>query len=236
VAEQIQQPKPFNEQERQIISYIESEWFLKGSKPTPETLSSKFGMTSRAIGEFLNRVEVKKSIEARGIPPIEANDLSPEQIRLINEMLNVSDTRSERKKLADAGISAAKWAGWKQDPKVREYIRTRSESILGDAIPDAHLALVERVRTGDISALKFYYEMTGRYTGQNANLDPKVLLTRVFDIIAKHVTNPIVLQAIATEFQIMAGLDQAANMNTRTPVAGEIVQGSTVQDSPVARF
>jgi hypothetical protein len=192
-------------------------------------------MTSKALLTFLERPEVRQSLNSRGIPHIEGRDLTAEQITVINTILNLHDTRSERKKLADAGISARTWDGWKKDPKVREYMRTRTEDILNGAIPDAHLALVDRVRSGDMGALKFYYEMTGRYTGQNAQLDPKVLLTKVFDIIAKHVQNPIVLQAIATEFQLLAGLDQTANLNTRAPVAGEVV-GVENTPNPVARF
>lgn len=213
-----------NELERQIIGYCESNWFLRGSLPTPETLSGKFGKTSKWVGEFLQKEEVKSSFTARGIPTIEGRDLSAEQITAINTILNLSDTRSERKKLADLEITARTWEGWKKDPRVREYMRARSEDILNGAIPEAHLALVDRVRTGDISALKFYYEMTGRYTGQQAGMDPKVLLGRVFDIITKHVQNPIVLEAIAADFKVLAGLDAAANMNNvQAPVAGEVI-------------
>jgi hypothetical protein len=229
------QPKAFTELERQIIGFCESEWFLKGSKPTPETLCSKFGMTPKAINTFLERPEVRQSFNSRGIPHIEGRDLTAEQITVINLILNLHDARSEKKKLADSGVSARTWEGWKRDPKVREYMRSRSEDILNGAIPDAHLALVDRVRAGDMGALKFYYEMTGRYTGQNAQLDPRILLTKVFDIIAKHIQNPIILQAIATDFQLLAGLDQTANLNTRAPVAGEVV-GVENTSNPVARF
>jgi hypothetical protein len=229
------QPAPFTDKERQILGYIESEWFLRGVRPTPETLSNKFNMTPKALNTFITRQEVRISLESRGIPLIDGRDLSVEQITVINLMLNMSDTRSERKKLADSNISPRVWEGWKRDPKVRAYMLSRTEDILSGAIPDAHLALVERVRSGDMGALKFYYEMTGRYTGQNAGMDPKVLLTRVFDIIAKHVQNPIILQAIASEFQLLAGLDQAGNLNSRAPVAGEVVQGE-ISNTPVARF
>jgi hypothetical protein len=139
--------------------------------------------------------------------------------------MNLSDTRSERKKLSDLGISARTWEGWKRDPVVMEYMRERSEQILGAAIPEAHLALVDKVRAGDMSALKFYYEMTGRYTGQNNGLDPKVLLSKVFDIIAKHVTEPQILQAIASDFQLLAGVDQVGTVSsTQPPVAGEVLE------------
>lgn len=220
-------PVPFTKLESQMVSFCETEWFLKGVLPTPETLSVKFDKTPKAITEFLDREEVRKSFNSRGIPIIAGRDLDPQQITMINEILNLHDTRSERKKLSDANISARQWEGWKKDPRVRQYMTRRAEDILNGAIPDAHLALVERVRAGDMGALKFYYEMTGRYTGQNAQLDPKVLVTRIFDIIAKHVTNPLTLQAIATEFQLLAGLDQTASLNNRAPVTGEVVQGET---------
>lgn len=222
-----------NELERQIIGFCESEWFLRGALPTPETLSNNFNKTSKWVTEFLQKEEVQASFKARGIPVIEGRDLSAEQITVINAMLNLSDTRSERKKLADFEITARVWEGWKKDPKVREYMRARSEDILNGAIPEAHLALVDRVRTGDISALKFYYEMTGRYTGQQQGMDPKVLLGRVFDIITKHVTNPVQLEAIAADFKVLAGLDSAANMsNVQAPVAGEVLPVARGNTSP----
>lgn len=231
-------PTNFNEKERQIIGYIESQWFLRGSRPTPQELAEKFQMTQQSIGTFLEREEVKASLTSRGIAPIEANDLTADQIRVINLILNLSDTRSERKKLADENISARTWEGWKKNPKVRAYMQARAEDILGAAIPDAHLALVDRVRTGDISALKFYYEMTGRYTGQNQGLDPKILLSKVFDIITRHVQNPIVLEAIAADFRLLAGLDQTASINNvQPPVAGEVVPIQRNPDTnPSLRF
>lgn len=228
---------PISELERQIIGFCESEWFLKGSLPTPETLCTKFGKTSKWVTEFLQKDEIKQSFNARGIPSIEGRGLTAEQITVINTMLNLSDTRSDRKKLADLNITARVWEGWKRDPKVREYMRVRSEDILNGAIPEAHLALVDRVKSGDISALKFYYEMTGRYTGQQQGMDPRVLLGKVFDIITKHIQNPVVLEAIAVDFKILAGLDSAGNMNNvQPPVAGEVVPVAGANNPPSISF
>jgi len=188
-------------------------------------------LTPKAVTAFLEKPEIKQSFEARGIPTIEAMGLTAQQVQVINLVLNLSDTRSERKKLSDENVTARVWEGWKKDPKVREYMRVRSEQILEGAIPEAHLALVDRVRSGDITALKFYYEMTGRYTGQQAGMDPRVLLTKVFDIITKHVQNPIALQAIAEDFKVLAGLDSGGCLNTmQAPVAGEIVSDKGTSD------
>lgn len=218
----------FTPKERQIINHLEMNWFLQGSIPSPKDLSEKFDMTQAAVGAFLNREETRQSLTARGMPQVQhISGLSPEQVGLINQVMNLSDTRSERKKLSDAGITPKVWDGWKQDPKVKQYMSARAEEILGGAIPDAHLALVDKVKAGDMGALKFYYEMTGRYTGQNQGIDPRQLLTRVFDIIAKHVQNPIALNLIAEDMTKLLGqstLDPADNISTKAPVAAVVVQ------------
>lgn len=213
------------EVQRSLLSYCEQQWYLRGKLPTPQVLCEKYRLKPSTLNDWLQSEVFKQNFEARGIPTIHANELSVEQLTVINTIMNLSDTRSERKKLADMGISAKQWEGWKRDPVVIDYMRERSNQILAGAIPDAHLALVDKVRAGDMSALKFYYEMTGVYTGQSAGLDPKVLLTKVFDIIAKHVTDASTLQAIASDFQLLAGVDRVGTIKTETPpVAGEVLE------------
>jgi hypothetical protein len=222
-------PTKLSEQQRSLLSYCEQQWFLKGRLPTPQELCKKYSLTPSKLNEWLNSDLFKQNFEARGMPIIQGLDLTPTQITVINTLMNLADTRSERKKLSDLGISASQWSGWKRDPAVMEYMRARSEQILEGAIPDAHLALVEKVQAGDMSALKFYYEMTGRYTGQRPGMDPQALLTRVFDIIAKHVNNIEVLDGIAHDFLLLAGVDRLGNMKSdKPPVAGEIVQEQTI--------
>lgn len=210
---------PLNDKERKIISYCEQQWFLQGVLPTPETLCDKFNITHRAIKQFLDNEEVQQSFDARGIPTISGRDLTPEMITALNTMLNVYDRRSERKKLADMGLTERKWDSWRRDPKVQEYMATRTEQILSGALPDAHLALVERVRNGDLGALKFYYEMTGRYTGQGSNLDIRDLLNRVFEVISLHVKDPATLTALAGGILGLAGIDPPATMNSEMDIS-----------------
>jgi hypothetical protein len=215
------------EQQRSLLSYCEQQWFLNGRLPTPKSLCDKFKLKPSTLNQWLTSDLFKQNFEARGIPTIHANELSSEQLTVINVIMNLADSRSERKKLSDMGISARQWEGWKRDPVVMEYMRERSEQILGGAIPEAHLALVDKVRAGDMTALKFYYEMTGRYTGQTNGMDPKALLTKVFDIIAKHVTDPAVLSGIATDFQLLAGVDRVGTISSEPPVAGQVVNELT---------
>jgi len=212
------------EKERNLINHCEIEWFLHGRLPTPEQLQDKFKMTPKALMKVLNDEDVKKSFEGRGIPVIEGRTLTAEQVTAINTILNTTDKRSQSKKLADMGIGAAKWNGWKQSPAFKEYYKQRVEAIFGDALPDVHMALMDRATNGDLGALKFYYEITGHYTSEGKAVDLKMIMERVFEIISIHVKDPSMLAAIGGDLLKLAGVDNKANVVSEPPVAGEIVQ------------
>jgi len=215
---------PISELERKIIAFCEHSWFLRGTLPTPETLKNEFGLSGKKLQELLESDVVVANFKERGIPTVIGRTLSPEQLTAINTILNFTDSRSEKKKLADMGISQAQWNGWRQNPQFKEYFLQRTEDILGSSIPDANMALVERARNGDLGAIKLVYEMTGRYRGNETGLDPKMLLNKVLEIISIHVQDPVALAAIAAEFGKLAGVAQPDTVNTNPPVAGEVVR------------
>lgn len=212
-----------NDKARQLINHCEFEWFSKGALPTPEQLQTTFKLSPKKLNELLTDPDVLKSFEGRGIPTIEGRTLTAEQVTAINVVLNTTDKRSQTKKLADMGIPAAKWNGWKQSAAFKEYYKKRVESIFGDALPDVHMALMDRAVNGDLGALKFYYEITGHYTGNGQAVDLKMILERVFEIISLHVKDPNVLSSLAGDLLKLAGVDAQANINSEPPVAGVVV-------------
>lgn len=213
-----------SELERKIIAFTEMSWFVQGVLPTPETLRTEFKLTSPGINAILNSDNVKQSFEARGIPTIEGRTLTPEQLTAINTILNFADTRSEKKKLADMKISATTWNGWRQSPAFKEYFLQRTEGILGDSIPDVHMALVDRARNGDLGAIKMVYAMTGRYKEEQNQLDPKKLLNQVFEIISRHVQDQDTLLSISQDFAKLAGVAPTDSIVNEPPVAGVVVK------------
>ena len=200
--------------------FCEQQWFLSGKLPTPEQLSQTFNLSHKKLNELL--IKLKGSFEERGMPVIEGRSLTPEQITLANTMLNLADQRSNRKKLQDAGVTPTKWDGWMQDPDMKEYMMTRSKQILEGALPDAHLALVENVKRGDLGSLKFYYEVSGFYTGKENQIDVRQILNKVLEILMIHVTDPEVLKKISRDLALLVGLDSPAKVETQV-VRGEIL-------------
>lgn len=216
-----------SEKDRNLINHCEKEWFLHGRLPTPEQLQDKFNLTPKALMEMLQRT--KESFDGRGIPSIEGRTLTAEQVTAINLILNTTDKRSQNKKLQDMDISAAKWNGWKQNPQFKEYYKARVESIFGDALPDVHMALMDRATNGDLGALKFYYEITGHYTSEGKAVDLKMIMERVFEVISIHVKDPSLLAAIGGDLLKLAGVDNNANVRTEPPVAGVVVDNTHKQ-------
>lgn len=214
--------------EREVIGYSEAMWFSRNRLPTPEELLQKFNLTPKKLQAILSNEDVKKSFVERGMPVVAGRDLTPQQITAINTILNVHDRRSRAKRLQEMGINERIWNGWNKDPAFMEYYRECAERILHEGIPEAHVALVENVRRGDISSIKMLYEITGRYTGKDSNVDPRAVIIKVFEVIAKHVQDPSILKSIADDLSLMVALDQPANISpVATPKALTVVKGES---------
>lgn len=204
------------EKEFDIINFIEQEWLAKGGIPSGER-AEELGLCKASwFKSFLDKPEVRKNLLARGINFAERKGLLTEQqLTAANVMLDLTDNRSRKKKLADLKIPTQLWESWLSDPAFNSYLRERSERILGTNQHEAHLALIDRVKSGDISAVKYYNEITGRYVpNRGDSVDIPALLMRVLEIIQKHVTDNVAAAAIAEDLLTLAsgvGIGVGAN-------------------------
>jgi hypothetical protein len=199
-----------NEKQWELVNFVEQEYLAHGSIPTADRINN-LGLAEPAYWrEFLKNQDVRNSLLARGIPLSHlgggnAGVLTEEQLTAANVMLDLRDNRSQKKKLADLGVPTQKWEAWLRDPGFQSYMRARAEGILGDNQHEAATALLDRVRSGDTNAIKFYYEVTGRYVqNRGDSVNVPALLMRVMEIIQKHVNDAQVMSDIADEFLALA--------------------------------
>jgi len=196
-----------------LLNYIEQEYLLHGSVPTEERcLSVGVVKDINVYRRAYKKSDFREALEERGIPLYNLGDpesgsyvLTPNQLVAANVMLDLRDNRSQKKKLQELGIPTQTWEAWLRDPAFQHYIRTRAENILGDNIHESHLALVDRVRSGDVAAIKYFNEITGRYvpaaTGQ---VDVAQVLMRVLEVIQRFVLDPATQSLIADELLTIA--------------------------------
>ncbi len=164
-------------------------------------------------------------VESDAVANLAFQALSPQQLVVANAMLDLIDTRSQKKKLQDYGVSTQTYNTWLKDSVFKNYMLTRAESMLGENQHEAHLALLDKVRMGDMKALELYYEMRGIYTrvgaaGVNAQaigVDIQNLLVNIIEIINDEVDDPSVSARIADKFKSL--------MTART-IAGELVEST----------
>ncbi len=191
--------------DKELVSFFEQIWFLNGILPTRDTCV-KAGFGGVTFDRAIKKTVFKEALERRGIVSKEnPSVLTPEQLTCANVMLDLRDNRSQRKKLSELNVTTAKWEGWLRDPHFRQYLQTRAENLLGDNLHESHLALVDRVRSGDIGAIKYYNEITGRYVpSANEKVDVNGVLMKVLEIIQRHVKDGVQLDAIARDFMLLA--------------------------------
>ena len=219
--------KPLDSKQHGFLSYLEQQYLLHGAVPTRDASVATGIVSGPAYDKCLKSAPFRHAMLNRGIvlrgltgPGGEAGGgvLSEEQAVAANIMLDLTDNRSRKKKLMDLGVSTAKWEGWLRDPVFQSYIRTRAENLLGDNIHESHLALLDRVKSGDINAIKYFNEITGRYVPNATDkADVNAVLMMVLEVIQRHVKDPAALSNIGDELVSIGKMASPTSMQ-RGPV------------------
>jgi hypothetical protein len=82
-----------------------------------------------------------------------------------------------------------------------------AEAILENSLADVNTGLADAAARGDVPAIKFFYELTGRYRPQDAQqLDVMGMLYKVVEIVSKHVTDPVALEKIAGDLKLLSAV------------------------------
>lgn len=212
---------PLTDMELEFVNFLEQHFLKTGGIPTEQYIvdknlyASAFYKRCFKKANFRNALAMR-GISLRGLDGPDAGKLTEEQLVVANTMLDrLGDTRSSKKKLAELGITSTKWEAWLRDPVFQSYLRTRSEALLGDNLHEGHLALLDRVRSGDTNAIKFYYELTGRYNpNAKDNVNVASVLSMIVEVLQRHITDPSLLKAIAEDISLIAGGINASTGNS----------------------
>ena len=158
-----------------------------------------------------------------------------------NALIDLTDTRSQKKKLQDFNISTSRYQAWLKDPIFREYLQERAESTLDDNAHEVNLALMDSVRSGNIKAIEYYNEITGRFVpmsrrgGSNApSIDTHTLITSIIEIIQQRVKDRDVQAAIGQDLrQLIERNHMATQLTSGAAVGASSVAGQPVGSDPV---
>lgn len=197
-------PAPMTHAEKDALHYIEQIWQYKKDWPKIDILERRFAPFK--LSQALQKASFVNGLLNRGIelPSVDHEYLSQEQVAAVSSILNWDDKRSRAQKLRELGITPTKWSGWLRSKKFREYLHSISADNFQDAVDHAQEGLVRAMDKGNTEAIKYYMEMTGRYTASNVEFENlKLVLTRLVEVIQRHVKDPALLSAINADFELV---------------------------------
>lgn len=230
------------EQHVPFVLWQEQFYLDAGRLPTFEE-SSDLGLSLDKWQQFWINRGVRQALTDKGIPlliptgegvdyPIPSAVLSGRQLECINALLDVNDTRPDHKKLRDMGITSREFETWNSNRVFREYYEQRAKNLLERGSTDADRALLDNVRMGDLSAIKYFDEKTGRYRPHDPQIvNFTLLVNQIIEILAARLTPEMLKMVSADIKQSMAAqglptfslpVGQQNSINTDT-VSGQVV-------------
>lgn len=209
--------------EENLLNYYTLYWQVKGTIPTVAEVASRTGNIPKMV-EIQRIVESQnfrvRAIANRGLPIIAKSMLTPEQFRAIAIITDPTVAGGLEKRLKKAGITYSIYKNWMLTPQFKEAVTKNAELILDNSLSDVNTGLVKRASNGDVNAIKFYYEITGRYNpNDQKTLDVMQVLNGVIEVIQKYVTDPVALEGIAAGISMVA----AGNGVPVNTVQGEVI-------------
>lgn len=203
-----------------IVCFVEEAHLKKGEFPSLRRISQATGIDQVIISSALNNPLVQQALEARGIewnPVADKSRLTPEQVAFITLMLDISDKRSIKDKLASLGLPASKYTGWKRQAHFMEAYREASERLYADSLPEVHRSVIQEAVNGSYPHQKLMLAISGRWDEkkQAEQMNVKYVLMKVLEIIQIHVSDPETLQAIAGEFETILNPERPTQITAK---------------------
>jgi hypothetical protein len=187
---------------RHVLGAVDVWWNTNGTFPLPKearTLWPKYSV--KTFEAIFATDEFHEALEKRGVNSDPHAGLSEQQIAALTVLSNPGDRRSVTSKLQDVGVSYATFQNWMKGPLFSRLYKDRIETLLGDSVPTAIMAVVGNVEAGDQRAAEFVLKMTGRFDPSALEQNnARIVVLRLLELIQQFAPKEV-------QEQIERGLD-----------------------------
>jgi len=172
----------------------------------------------------------QKSLADRGIKTTKNPGLTLRQETFLQAYLNPLNLKPPQVVAKQMQIAITELDGWFREKEFAEAMSAKAEDNLRKYIPMADQALGQLIQQGDMKAITFVNQLTGRYDpNAKSNLDIVSFLISVQEIIQKHVRDPITKRNVGRELMALAqGQNGAGTIPEPMPAA--IMESETTID------
>lgn len=169
--------------------------------PTVGDIAKFCSHTPTTVAKVIQTSEFLWAIERRGVQWT-GKGLSPEQQYALSVITNPTDRRDLNKKLKSCGVPYSRYRAWLKQPLFNAHLTKITEDMLGEHVSDVHTSFLNKALSGDMNAIKLYYEMTGRHNpAQQQVVDLQRTVGMLLEIITKYVTDKATLLQISNEIE-----------------------------------
>jgi hypothetical protein len=203
----------------------------------PSIQSEDDRLPTKQLKELVETTRFREALRNRGIPLPDQTALEPKQVALLAILADQSVIMSEREKCALLDIPYERFLGWLEWPAFRIKYQGTYEKALKRATEQGDAQLAALINQGNLNAIKYANEMTGKYRPQDAQAMSVVyILNMVLSILQKHLTDEVMLTQVSGELMSLAtgnGLPAPMVLESTAPVpaAHEDIQDAEVVEA-----
>ena len=175
----------------------------------------------------------QRSLQDRGIATTKNPNLTLRQEMFLQAYLNPMNMKPPQTVAKQQKISIPELDGWMRQKHFAEAMSAKSEENLRKFLPLADQALGQLVQQGDMKAITFVNQMTGRFDPNRSQaVDVVALLLAVQDIVLKHVRDPITKRNIGRELIAMAQGNSSATVIPEPMPDDIMAEETTIEITP----
>jgi hypothetical protein len=177
-----------------------------GAAPTVEQIMRYVPNIPKARIQVIMGLDAyKKTCWARGITTVGKPGLSAEQELALSIILDPSAGKGLSQRLRKAGVTRAKYEAWRRNPVFAAHLAQIGENVLKANETDMMVTLAGLGADGDLNAIKFAFEVTGRHDPQQRQImDVQQVMAQMVEIVKTHVKDPATLEAIGRDLMMLA--------------------------------
>lgn len=147
----------------------------------------------------------QKSLESRGIATTKNPNLTLRQETFLQAYLNPLNLKPPQVLAKQMKIGVPELDGWMRQKEFAKAMSAKAQENLEKYIPMADQALGQLVQQGDMKAITFLNQLTGRFDPNKAGvIDIASVMMQVQDVILRHVREPEIKRNIARELIMIA--------------------------------
>jgi hypothetical protein len=205
-----------------LLSLIVTHYNVHGNIPSAEKAEELYKVPGILVEQAFKSEAFTTALTEYGIvlehfsleDDWQANVLTPLQLSVANQVMDLTDLRTLKKKLQDLSVSTRTYDAWLKDPVFQNYLRTRAERLLDDNAHEVNLAVMAKIQSGDLAAVKFFKELTGEYVPQRANsnqVDTHSIIVGIIEIIDEEVLDQDTQLRIADRIKALISRETTAS-------------------------